>query len=289
MIYEIENSCLKIKVNSFGAELVSVYNKKNGSEYMWQPDAEIWDRQSPNMFPVCGRFYGLKYIYKGKTYEMGLHGFGWISEFEKVCVEDSKITLTLTENKETLSQYPFCFEYSVEYLLCENTVFVNYRVKNTGEGSMYFSLGSHPGFNVPLEEGESFEDYYIDFGEKCSPSIIRNFHDNSGFEPYSLEEGRKIKLTHSLFDEDGVFLKDTSGFAALRSTKSDRAVEVRYNDFKYVGIWHAPFTKAPYVCIECWHSLPCSNGRVPDIEKDIDMICLDKNKNYSKSFWVTIK
>ncbi len=289
MIYKIENESLSVEVNSFGAELISIYNKKNDTEYMWQPNDEIWDRQSPNMFPVCGRFYDLKYIYKGKTYEMGLHGFGWTSEFEKVSVEEDRMTLTLTENKETLSQYPFRFEYGVEYVLRENTVFVNYTVKNTGEGVMYFSLGSHPGFNVPLEKGENFEDYYIDFGEECSPSIIRNFHDNSGFEPYSLEDGRKIKLTHSLFDEDGVFLKDTTGFATLRSTKSDRAVEVRYDDFKYVGIWHMPFKKAPYVCIECWHSLPCSNGHVPDLEKDIDMICLDKSKTFSKTFSVTIK
>ena len=28
---------------------------------------------------------------------------------------------------------------------------------------MYFGLGGHPGFNVPLEAGLSFEDYCLEF------------------------------------------------------------------------------------------------------------------------------
>ena len=37
---------------------------------------------------------------------------------------------------------------------------------------MYFGLGGHPGFNVPLEAGLSLEDYCLEFSEKANPSRV---------------------------------------------------------------------------------------------------------------------
>ena len=40
---------------------------------------------------------------------------------------------------------------------------------------MYFGIGGHPGFNIPMEEGLSFEDYELEFSRACEPQRILFF------------------------------------------------------------------------------------------------------------------
>ena len=51
----------------------------------------------------------------------------------------------------------------ISYELGGDGITVHYQVANTGEKEMFFSIGGHPAFNVPLEEGLSFEDFYLAF------------------------------------------------------------------------------------------------------------------------------
>ena len=37
---------------------------------------------------------------------------------------------------------------------------------------MYFGIGGHPEFNIPMEEGLSFEDYELEFSRACEPQRI---------------------------------------------------------------------------------------------------------------------
>ena len=53
MIYELNADRLHIKVCSKGAELQSL-KRKDGTELLWQGDAEYWDGQSPLLFPFPG-------------------------------------------------------------------------------------------------------------------------------------------------------------------------------------------------------------------------------------------
>jgi hypothetical protein len=66
-------------------------------------------------------------------------------------------------------------------------------VENLDGKAMPFAIGGHPGINVPFAPGTDFEDYYLCFGEACSPSRI-GFTDEiflSGEDrPYPLEDGR---------------------------------------------------------------------------------------------------
>ena len=74
---------------------------------------------------------------------------------------------------------------------------------------MYFGLGGHPGFNVPLEAGLSFEDYCLEFSEKANPSRVLFTDDcyRTGENvDYPLEDGVRIPLHHDLFDRDAIVL-----------------------------------------------------------------------------------
>ena len=47
-VFQIQNNLLSVKVNSFGAELCSVFSKEMDIEYIWQADETIWARHAPN-------------------------------------------------------------------------------------------------------------------------------------------------------------------------------------------------------------------------------------------------
>ena len=53
----------------------------------------------------------------------------------------------------------------ITYTLEHQELTVNYQVEYTGK-EMYFGIGGHPAFNVPLESSLTFEDYYLSFSPK---------------------------------------------------------------------------------------------------------------------------
>ena len=67
----------------------------------------------------------------------------------------------------------------ISYELGGDGITVHYQVANTGEEEMFFSIGGHPAFNVPLEEGLAFEDFYLAFSPfeiKITPAFERPIH-----------------------------------------------------------------------------------------------------------------
>ncbi len=55
MNYEIKNEFIKVKIDSFGAQLNSLKKVDKNLEYIWQADAKYWNRHSPILFPIVGR------------------------------------------------------------------------------------------------------------------------------------------------------------------------------------------------------------------------------------------
>jgi hypothetical protein len=61
MIYFLENDFMKISVDTHGAELSSIYNKKSGKDMLWHGDSAFWGRKSPVLFPVVGKYKNGQY------------------------------------------------------------------------------------------------------------------------------------------------------------------------------------------------------------------------------------
>ena len=87
-------------------------------------------------------------------------------------------------------------------------------MENRDSREMYFGIGGHPGFNVPLNGEGSFEDWELDFAEPCQPVRVdmdpANYRLAGTESPYPLKNGRTIPLTHALFDLDAVVLGNVS-------------------------------------------------------------------------------
>ncbi len=152
---------------------------------------------------------------------------------------------------------------------------------------MYFGLGGHPGFNVPLSGSNDFSSYCLRFSGKCAPERVGFTKDcflDGTFAPFPLDGGFILSLSHSLFDDDAIVLRNMAREVTLGSDKDSHSVTVSFPDMPYLGIWHMPRTDAPYVCIEPWCSLPSSNGEVTVFEEKTDLISLPCGETY-KNTW----
>lgn len=291
MQYTIKNEDLTVEISDLGGELMSI-KSADGTEYLWQGDSNYWAGKAYNLFPIVGRLTEGKYTYKNKTYEMNLHGFVRKSVLQTENQKNDSITFVCKSNETTKKMYPFDFEYKIIYTLNKNSLITTYQVKNTGKESLIFTVGGHPGFNVPLTKNENFEDYYLEFEDKRPAKEIemsKTCYLTDKEKDFKLENGKILKLKHNLFDNDAIVLKDMSKKVTLKTDKNNKSVTVEYPDMKYLGIWHKPKSDAPYVCIEPWASLPSYDKKIDDLETKRDMEKLDSNKIYNNTFTITIE
>lgn len=290
MNYVIENEKLRVEVTDFGAELQSVKGKKTGFEYLWQGNPELWRNRATVLFPICGRLYQGKYRYEGKEYEMGLHGFARNFTFNIEEKTDTAITLALCSDVQTKDSYPFDFKFCVTYSLNGNTLTTKFDISNLSDKVLPFSVGGHPGFNVPFNSDEQFEDYYITF-EKVKDYEYLLFTENklcSGKTAKLNTENGVLKLRHDLFDNDALFILDECNSVTLKSDKNSQSIKVTYKDLTHLGLWHTQFEKAPFVCIEPWHGSPSVDGEIDDFATKRDMITLNSGETRSVGFDITV-
>ena len=177
------------------------------------------------------------------------------------------------------------------YRLCGKTLSVKFQVRNCDARTMRFGYGIHPGFNVPLNPALRFEDYRLDFHEVSTPKqmeLTERYTISGGMHDYALEEGRYLPLQHSLFDHDAIILKDMPHTVTLGSQKDEKKVTVAFPDMPYLGIWHAPETDAPFVCIEPWSSLPSTDGVIDEFETKPDFITVEPEQTYTNNWSISI-
>lgn len=290
MLYSIENNHIKITVDTLGAQLQSLQSKSSGIEYLWQGDSAYWTGRSYNLFPTIGRMYKNKYRYQGKEYKLRNHGVARYNVFKCVDRTATKLVFLLTENEDTLQEYPFRFRFYVTFILENSQLKVRYEVQNPDDKPLICAVGGHPGINVPFDGG-CFEDYYCQFDEITNVeqrTLSENKFMSGVSEPYPLRSGGKIPLRHPLFDNDAVILAQTCRCIHLKSNVTKKFVTVRYDDFKYLGLWHMPLTDAPYVCIEPWTALPANEGMKDNLESKEDMAHIKPGESYAASYTIEI-
>ncbi|MCD7736793.1 MAG: aldose 1-epimerase family protein [Lachnospiraceae bacterium] len=301
MEYTIKNEYLTVTASDAGAELQSI-KSADGTEYLWQADPAIWSEKAPNIFPYVARLTDGAYTLDGKTYNMKIHGlvkYQTLALEAPACDENAfsihpaadHMTFRLDSTEQIREQYPSDFIYRITYALKGKQLFITTSVENTGTERMYFGLGGHPGFSVPMEEGLSFEDYFLEFDRPSHPYRV-GFTDacflTGRDEPYLLENDRRIPLRHELFDHDAIVLKHAPKTVRIASDRGKRSVTVRYPDFMYIGFWHAVKKDAPYVCVEPWTSLPSRDGIIEDFSCQSDLIGLEGGKTYSSTWSIEI-
>lgn len=279
----LENEFLKASLHTHGAELHSLVHKEFDLEYLWNGDKTFWPRHSPVLFPIVGGLIDNTFNYKGESYSLIKHGFARDMEFETETSSPDFASFILKSNAETLVSYPFEFLLRISYRLKGTSITVGYEVENPGSETMYFSIGAHPAFNVPLVEGSGYEDYYLEF-EKPENSVRHIVSGNAivKTEPYFNNEST-LPLKADLFYSDALIFKDLkSTRISLKSSKTDHGFDYNFDGFPYMGIWAAK--DAPFVCIEPWCGITDSEGHNQNIEEKEGMIVLSEGNSWSKEY-----
>jgi len=249
----IENDILKVSIKTKGAELDSIYNKETNLEYMWGGDPAFWGKKSPVLFPVVGTLKNDIYYYNHKEYSLTRHGFARETDFMVTAQTSSSAQFTLQSNEITFSKYPFSFRFDVIYSLKADKLVVNYKITNTGNDSLYFSVGGHPAFKVPLVNDTVYNDYYLEFNKPETTGrwpISKDGLIESSPAPL-LNNKNRLSLSKELFYNDALVFKNlVSDKISLRSEKITNGLEFDFAGFPYLGIWAAK--NADFVCIEPW-------------------------------------
>ncbi len=291
MNYKISNSKLSVEISSKGGELRSIQDAE-GKEYLWQGDADSWTDRGPNLFPYIGRMTDGQYRYQGKTYHMDIHGFLPYMEMTLVEKKEDELVLRLKNTPETELRYPFLFELDICWKLIEDTLQITYQVRNKDIKTMYFGIGGHPGFCVPIADGLAFEDYRIDFGENAQLSQVVLSDDcfvTENTVAVPLVDDRYLPLRHGLFDRDAIVLDKMPKSLVIESKRDSRKIRVVYEDMNYLGIWHWPKRTVNYVCIEPWSSLPSRKGITEDLETQPNLLRLESGCEYRNTWSITIE
>lgn len=276
MLYTIANEWLRVQICDLGAELWSIQTA-DGTEALWQGDPAYWDHRAWNLFPFVGLCFGKTYWHEGRPYPMEEHGFLKDMVLRVLHKTDTSICFVCIDTEATRQNYPFSFRYEIAYGLEGTRLQVEIRVENTGSTAMYCAVGAHPGFQVPLEDGYIYEDYELLFAPaarlKAAPCTCRPCYLKGPFAPYPLQEQR-LPLTHALFAEHMLILRDTGGVVTLRTPGGKRKITVEYPDMDYLGIWKCIGSEAPYVCLEPWSALPDFLDDRRELSQKADMTCL---------------
>lgn len=291
MIFNLENDFLKVKINSFGAELSSIIDKNDGYEYIWQGDSRYWSKKAPILFPIVGNLKNGKYKFEKNEYKMKRHGFAKDMEFSKVEQSSSKLIFRLTYNDDTLIQYPFKFQFSVSYSLSATNLNVEYNVENIDENDMWFSVGGHPGFCCSINS-DGKKDGKILFPINETLNYIEN---QSGYltgenKPFI---SNKNTIGISSLDFDGktnVYILQglQSEHLILEDESKGKRVCIRFNGFPYLGIW-SPSNAAPFICIEPWYGITSTQGIECDLNNKQGIMKLEAGKCFSCNFNIAIE
>ncbi|MCC9165948.1 aldose 1-epimerase family protein [Pontibacter harenae] len=290
MLHYIENESYRVGVESLGAELQHFIKLDENLELIWGGDSSVWAGHAPNLFPIVGELPQQQYTCQGKTYHMLRHGFARRKEFKLVEEGKNKLVFELQHDEQTLEQYPFKFNLFIAYTLEGNRLATVYQVTNTDDHAMLFSIGGHPGFNVPLYPNEQYNDYYIEF-EKAE-TLNRYLLDNAGLQTGETEimltDNTILPLRHEYFDKDAIVLKDLhSQKVRLASKTGPRSIEVNFEGFPYLGIWTKP-GDAPFVCIEPWCGIASRASDTGELEEKEGMIKLAPSQIFERSYIFTV-
>ena len=249
MIYSLQNERFRLSASDMGAKLTSFQEVRTAQpyEYIWQ-DRNVWNGQSPLLFPIVGRLRDDTYVLNGRSYTLRKHGFAKRMRFALETQTEDSFTLLLTDDDATREAFPFAFELRATYTLLADGFRMEFRVTNRSDETMYFSIGAHPGFQCEmgdrliLDEPETADAFRLDANALRAEKTIPVFR-----------ESREIEILPDTFAHDALIFSGLRSRGATLARKNTRGVHVDFGGAPCLGVWAKPGAK--YVCIEPWYGI----------------------------------
>lgn len=246
MITTIENLKLTAKINSKGAELISLQNQ-NKREYIWNGNPEFWGKHSPVLFPIVGTLKNNRYRYNNSIYQLSRHGFARDTNFDLIKYSHNQAVFSLKANNDTKKIYPFDFELQISYTLQEDTLIIGYKIINNEETELPFSIGGHPAFALPKD----FKNYSLAFEQPENLLTYQLKNDLLSDKTAAITLSKNIlPLTYSLFKNDALIFKSLNSRRISLLENQAPILHFNFKDFQNFGIWTK--NDAAFICLEPW-------------------------------------
>lgn len=286
MNYILKHDELEIEINSHGAEQEHLHYL--GKDYMRVRD-EFWNRKAPVLFPIVGKLRDLRTFIDSKEYHMNQHGLARDLEFKLKSQKDDELVFSVTYDDETLIHYPYKFELDISYKLKGRKEIVTYTVKNIDDKDIYFNIGGHPGFRLPMYENEKFEDYKVEF--ECvedfnAPTVNLENGTLDFVHTIPYKNISKIDLNYKYFEIDAIVVPNIKSKYVKLVNKNNKGILFEYNNFNTLAIWTKP--NAPFVCLEPWKGYADHSDSNYDFKSKDDIVKLKKNETCAFSYSVEI-
>lgn len=273
----LENNKLKLTVENKGGEMSSLFYK--GINVLYDGKGEYWSGKNPTLFPIISSPNSKQYTFDGKTYPIKNHGLIRYSTLNTLVDDGNRIVLQLLSNEETLAQYPFKFDYQIEYKLNDNKVIVSYSIKNKDDKTMPFTFGIHPGFVC------DFNNDYVYFEKDEEAQILTNKKTKESIN----KKLGKYMLKDFLDDIDSyetVVFKplNTSSYKLVRD---DYSIIIDGKEFKYVAMW-TPNRNSNFLCIEPWCSIDYIKETNNPFADEFELHYLKTNEIFNISYTIEL-
>lgn len=241
----IKNQRLQVTVSDLGAEMLSM--KLDNFEYLWDKRNDHFQRTSPVMFPITGRFMDGYYLHHGEKYHMALNGIAMEKHFSMQKLNDTELVCTLEEDEETLKSYPFPFRLSITYRLDGCFLHVTYQITNKSDEKMPYSVGNHTAYAWPLIEGQDPDSYFLRFEKK---ETLTSFNPFGWTAPF-LEKENIRPIFHDFYSKGTrSFVNPQSEWIEYTGACCDYVVRMYSKQFPFTANWTKPDLDASLVCLE---------------------------------------
>ena len=293
MIHTIENNQLRIRINDHGAELTEIYDKGKDRQILWTADPRFWNRHAPVLFPNVGRYYENHCLINGVSYESGQHGFARDKEF--TCIEEtsSSVTHLLKSDDNTKISWPFDFELYITHKLDGRTLNVIWKVVNKDEETMYFTIGGHPGFLVPILPDTKRSQYHLNFYGKTDLTYCQVDMSTGTVHPdkthkLDLSTDGTCPITDHMFDNDAlVFDGGQIDHVGITLPDGSPYIEMHCAGFPSLGIW-SKSPDAPFVCLEPWMGRCDNFGYHGELSEKQDINKTEPGQSFDHSYSITV-
>lgn len=213
---------------------------------------------------------------------------------EFICVEETETSVThlLEATDATKKAWPYEFQLYITHTLNGRDLTVAWKVVNKDQEIMYFTIGAHPAFNVPVLPDTVQSQYHLTFsGQKeltyclLHPEYATAMPDQP--HTLSLENGTCLIDEH-MFDEGALIFDDGQiTKAGIVLPDGTPYVEISCEGFPNFGIWSA--IGAPFVCLEPWMGRCDNTGYNEELSKKPNINTLKPTEIFDKSYVISVK
>lgn len=274
MLMTLENSRFRVETDSLGAQLLSIWDKDAGREYLWQGPAPF--SRASVLFPWCGPLAGGRFTEEGREYPADGLGFSAAMKHKLVCQDDSLVCYRMESGPETAKLSPYQFSVKTTYALKEERISSRFKVVNYGDGTMYFRCGFLTALNLPFVPGTTREDYDLLLEQPAALTLLERDGDglltgeSRMWEP---EDGRIPASGEAL--AGGLLLKEPPvQYLQLTCRTTGEFVRVQLRDSTHLSLRTGGSPEEGFLTVGVLYGTPDSRDSDPRPEKKEEITAL---------------